>query len=411
VGDVRDVEPPGGDVGRDEEVRLSGAEQPHDPIPFALRHAAVKRLAPVAMGIEGLGQLVHLEPRAAEDHRGRRVLHFEHARERRRLLPAGDDIGDLAQARQFSGGRLLAANRHMDRVPHVAPRDRDDARRDRGREERGLARRGRRGEDRFQVFREPHVEHLVRFVEHEKPEPIELEVSAADVIERAAGCRHRGVDAPLQGADLLIHRRAAEERSDMDAEAPAVLVDGLGDLHRQLPRRDEDESGRATPGRGPFRDPLEERERERRGLSGSGRRLAEHVAPSEEYRNRLALDRRRLFVAESGHGCDERSREPERGESGRCVLSEAGFPRCFRDFRGVRRDIRARRRQEGFLRHVSCIARTSSLDPADPVPPLTPLEAEPHLAEPAKTRELRRCLLRRPGGRMVELTRIELATS
>jgi hypothetical protein len=47
----------------------------------------------------------------------------------------------------------------------------------------------------------------------------------------------------------------------------------------------------------PFQ-PLEQGQRERRGLAGAGRRLGEDVTPREQRRDGLALDRRRLLVAQ-----------------------------------------------------------------------------------------------------------------
>ena len=60
------------------------AELLHHAIALLLRHAAVQRLGAVAARVERLGQLVDLDARAAEDDRRRRVLHVEHAAERRR---------------------------------------------------------------------------------------------------------------------------------------------------------------------------------------------------------------------------------------------------------------------------------------------------------------------------------------
>ena len=64
------------------------------------------------------------------------------------------------------------------------------------------------------------------------------------------------------------------------------------------------------------RDAMQQRERERRGLAGAGRRLAEHVAAGEQRRNRLALDGCRLLVAERGERGDEARVEAECGEAG-----------------------------------------------------------------------------------------------
>ena len=62
-------------------------------------------------------------------------------------------------------------------------------------------------------------------------------------------------------------------------------------------------------------DALQHRQRERRGLAGAGRGLAEHVAAGEERRNRLALDVGRLFVAERGDRRHQRRVQAE-GEKG-----------------------------------------------------------------------------------------------
>ena len=56
-------------------------------------------------------------------------------------------------------------------------------------------------------------------------------------------------------------------------------------------------TGAARPGVGVDRA-ASERQRERRGLAGAGRGLAEQVVAGEQQRDRLALDRRRLLVAE-----------------------------------------------------------------------------------------------------------------
>ena len=67
--------------------------------------------------------------------------------------------------------------------------------------------------------------------------------AAPDVVERAARRRHDDVDAALERAQLRADRLAAVDRQDAHAEPAPVLVDRLGDLHRQLARRHEHERG------------------------------------------------------------------------------------------------------------------------------------------------------------------------
>ena len=53
------------------------------------------------------------------------------------------------------------------------------------------------------------------------------------------------------------------------------------------------------------REPLEHRQRERRGLAGAGRRLGEQVTTLEQRRDRGQLDGRGLLVAEGGEGAQQ----------------------------------------------------------------------------------------------------------
>ena len=119
--------------------------------------------------------------------------------------------------------------------------NRQNARRHRRREERRLPRRRRRLENRIEILGEPHVEHFVRFVEDEHAKGVELQRSAPNVIERAAGRRHDDLRAALELADLPVHRRSAVHRQHRQPNALGVFVNRLGDLHRQLARRHENQ--------------------------------------------------------------------------------------------------------------------------------------------------------------------------
>ena len=193
-----------------------------------------------------------------------------------------------------------------------------NARRHRGREERGLTLRRQRVENRLQVVGEPHVEHLVGFVEHDALDVGQLERAALDVIDRAPRRGDDDVDPALQGAKLLLNGLATVDRDDAGSERVPVLVHRLGDLHRQLPRRNEDERARPSRLIAASRfvvDALEQRQRERRRLSRSRGRLTEQVASLEQRRDGLALDGRGLLVAERCERFEQRVREAESPES------------------------------------------------------------------------------------------------
>ena len=125
-------------------------------------------------------------------------------------------------------------------------------------------------------------------------------------------------------------RLAAVDGYDPRPDLAAVLVGRLGDLHRELAGRRQHQ--RPGPGpaiavtwraptldgasRGPIlvhpgREALEQRQGERGGLAGAGRRLGEQVAAGEERRDRRGLDRGGLLVSEPGQRLEQPAVEPE----------------------------------------------------------------------------------------------------
>ena len=279
VADVLDVEAARGDVRRDEHVQRAVAEAAHDPVAGLLGEAAMQRAGVVATAAERLGQVVHLAACPGEDERGRRILDVEDAAQRGQLVDPPHDVRGLAHAGDAVAGRLLGVDRDPGGLAQVALGDPRDRRGDGRREERGLAlcRGGR--QDRVEVLGEAHVEHLVGLVEHDDPRRIEAQAAALEVVDRSTRRGDDDVDPATQAAQLLPDRLAAVDGHDPGAERLAVDVEGLGDLHRELAGRDDHErAGRVGAGL-PDRDALEDRQGERRGLAGAGRRLGQDVPP------------------------------------------------------------------------------------------------------------------------------------
>jgi hypothetical protein len=197
-------------------------------------------------------------------------------------------------------------------------RDRQNAGRQRRREERRLARLGRRHEDRVEVFCEAHIEHLVGFIEHEDAQVVEFQSAALDVIQRASRRGDDDADAAFQGADLLRDRRAAIDRHDADANALGVLVDRFGHLHCQLAGRHEHQAAGVL--RLLLRQPLQHRQREGRGLPGAGRRLREEIALRDEQRDCLTLNGCRLLVSERADRGGQRVHQSKSVKSARAAV-------------------------------------------------------------------------------------------
>ena len=195
-------------------------------------------------------------------------------------------------------------------------RDRRDPRRHRRREERRLSRGRRRRENRLEVLGEAHVEHLVGFVEHDDLNGVELERGAPQMVERAARRRDGDVTPRASARICWIHRRAAVERHDRERGPLRVFVHGLGDLHRQLARRNENQAARSAATRGrSARESIDQRQRERGRLAGARARLSDQIAPGQEMRNGFPLNGRRLFVAQRRDRLHKRVTEPQSIES------------------------------------------------------------------------------------------------
>jgi hypothetical protein len=276
-----DVEPARGDVGRDQQVRGARTQAPHHPVALLLGHAPVQGLGAVAAAVEGIGELIDLDPGAAEDDRRGGRLHVEQATRAAGLWARASDVGGLADLRRVAGVGGLGLDLDPDRVGQVALGQLVDARRHGRGEQHRLAFVGGRAEDLLDVLGEAHVEHLVGLVEHDGAQPAERQGAALEVVQGAAGRRDDQVHTSLQGADLATDRLAAVDGQHPCAQSTSVAVRGLGDLHRQLTGGDQHERLR-TRALVPGRQVLEDRQRERRGLAGAGRGLAEHVTPRDD---------------------------------------------------------------------------------------------------------------------------------
>jgi hypothetical protein len=267
------------------------AEALHHAVALRLVEAAVQRLGPVAAHRERLVQLVHLVAGAAEEDRRGGRLKVQHAGQRLQLVRARHHVRRLPHERRLQLGR---AHGHAHRVAHVARGELGDAGREGGGEERRLPPLGGLGEDRLDVLDEPHVQHLVRLVQHHVADGGEVQRAAADVVQDAPRRADDDVDAAAQLAELAVDGLAAVHGQHADAALGAVAVRRLGHLHGQLARGRQHE--RLHPAQIRV-DALHQREREGGGLAGAGGGLPQHVPSGEEGGDRLHLDGCGLLVS------------------------------------------------------------------------------------------------------------------
>ena len=334
VRDVLDVEAAGRHVGRHEDVQGPFPEAAHDLVALFLRQSAVEGCCITTAAAQGLGEIVHLAARPGEDEGGCAVLEVEDATERGELVRPPHDVGDLPDAGRLALDLLLGLDADPGRLAEMRLGHAGDGSGDRGGEEGRLAVQRQGGQDLLQVVGEAHVEHLVGLVEDHDLHLVEADRAAVEVVHAAPGRGHHHVHAARQAVELGGDRLAAVHGHHAHAELAAVLVHGLGHLHRELAGWREDQRCRpAGPGAlardaatvrrsaglairvEALGEALEHRKGECRGLAGARGRLGEEVLPLEQGRDRGKLDGGGLLVAERGKRAQEAGVEGEGGEA------------------------------------------------------------------------------------------------
>ena len=79
-----------------------------------------------------------------------------------------------------------------------------------GREQQGAAPLGGFGQHEFQIFAEPEVQHLVRFVQNDGADVAEVQRAALDVIDQTARCAHNDMRATFQRTAFIARVHPAD---------------------------------------------------------------------------------------------------------------------------------------------------------------------------------------------------------
>ena len=214
-------------------------------------------------------------------------------------------------------------DRDLDRVVEVLLRDAPDLRGHRRREERHVLVVRGVGEDRLDVVREAHLEHLVGLVEDEEAQLTQVERALLEVVHDPARRADDDVHAAAQRAELHAVGLPAVDGQHVHARQPSgIPLEGLAHLEGELSRGSEHERLRRLLLEVEL---AEDGQREGRRLAGAGLREADDVPPLEQRRDRRLLDRRRVLVAELLEALEDSLVEPQVGESpvvrGACSVS------------------------------------------------------------------------------------------
>ena len=215
-----------------------------------------------------------------------------------------DELGWRIARRDFDGERIV----------QQALCQRADLVRERRRKEQVLSLLRQHREYAADVADEAHVEHAVGFVEHEVTDLREIHRALVDVVEQAAGGGDDDVDALAQRVQLRARAHAAEDEDRALVKVTTEILEGLAHLRGELARWHEHEQTgcpRATWIGLLGVEPLQQRQREGRGLAGAGLGSREQVATVVNRRNGRGLDGGGHGVPDFLHGTQEGGRKAE----------------------------------------------------------------------------------------------------
>ncbi len=195
VGDAGDVESAGGNIGGYDDVEVAGFELFDDAFALGLSHFSAEGGGAVTVPGEQLSEGFGGAAEADEDDGCVEVFGFEQSQECGFLLViAGDDV---ALADGVSGSGFLA-NFNVGGVFEMLLCDTADRCGHGCGKECRLAGFRELLEDPVDAFGEPHLEHLVGFVQHKAAEAFELQRPTFHVVHYSAGCAHNDVDAAIE---------------------------------------------------------------------------------------------------------------------------------------------------------------------------------------------------------------------
>ena len=226
----------------------------------------------------------------AKDNDGIIVHALQQLAEQVALLVLGHRIDDV-----LDGFRRRPAYADLDRL-RTAHRPFDegiDFGRDRGGKERGVPVARTFFHNPPHVGQETHVEHPIRFVEHEVLDLVEPAVALLQMVEQAARGGNQDINTLPQRVLLPAITHAPINHRHAQAGKPRQVADRRLHLRGQFPRWFEDQHARRFAVLAQLR---KDRQGKRGGLARPGLRAANDILSGENQRNDAKLNRCRLDV-------------------------------------------------------------------------------------------------------------------
>ena len=212
VADIRDVQAPGGDVRRAQELEVAVSEGVQGPHPGLLVEIAVDGGGVEAVRAQGLGDDVHfglpvaeddpvLDPLVLDQHPQSGTLGLG-VRGRKTDNVLGDGLGGGGGFGHLDADRI---------VEELLGQPRDLGRHGRREEQDLLLGRGQL-EDPLDVGNEAHVEHAIRFVDHEDLHSGQEQLAPFEVVQQPTGGRDQDVNAAIELEFLVVEGDPADQQ-------------------------------------------------------------------------------------------------------------------------------------------------------------------------------------------------------
>ena len=284
VGDLRNINAPGGDVGGHQNLELPVAESVEGGLTLSLGEVSLDRCRTIA----GPGQLFAdafgpvFGPGEHEHRVG--IGMAQQLQEQLRFQVRGDRVEGMTDRLSRRGNADLDGGR----VPQYFICQMPDLVGHGGGKEQGLTVLGDLPDDPPDVREKAHIEHTVRLVQDQDLQFGEVDRSLPEVVQKPAGAGYDDLDSALQFLFLGIDAHASIDGSAPQAGFSPQHLDGLVNLLSQFPGGGDDQ--RADVPALSFHEPIQDGQCKGGSLAGTRLGEAHDVAAFHNEGNRIRLD-------------------------------------------------------------------------------------------------------------------------
>ncbi len=217
MGQLMNVNAAGGDVGGDQHPQLAALEPRQGTGAGPLALVAMDRRRRHALGTEPVGDAIRTMLGAGEDQHLLPVIAGDQMAEQIRLARHIARVKDVLNRcrRAVFGGDLK-----LDGLMEQTRRQATNRGLEGGREQQVLALRRQQPQDFLDVADEAHVEHPIRFIQHQDLDAIQADRPLLHQVHQAARRGHQHIGASLQPGDLGIDLDPAKDHIAAQVQVP-----------------------------------------------------------------------------------------------------------------------------------------------------------------------------------------------